>query len=159
MSEGESTFIDNSNELIRLSDKLVYETKYYQHIIQERNSEFSELQEAYNFNKTEAEHYKKLWEYQTQETANFKQAYEYNESEAKRLAAVVEQLREKEAALLADMAELNDSFESERRSVESQLQQAQLKQTELEKTLDRKLVKLALRVSNFLKSAKKFLKK
>ncbi len=159
MSEGESIFIDNSNELIRLSDKLVYETSYYQHMLSMRNSEFSELQEAYNFNKTEAEHYKKLWEYQTQETANFKQAYEYNESEAKRLAGVVEQLREKEAALLADMAKLNDSFESERRSVESQLQQAQLKQTELEKTLDRKLVKLALRVSNILKSAKKFLKK
>jgi hypothetical protein len=125
MKDGEEVFLDNADEIVRLSDKLTCEIGYYQRKFDEFTATISELKGAYEYNKKEAENFKTLWEYQQSETKVFKEAYEYNESEAKRLAELLPQ---------------------ETAKYQSVIDQQQKRIEYLERLLEKKPVKLALKL-------------
>ena len=117
--------LQNESELKKEVLSLKDDVKHYQHKFDEFTATISELKGAYEYNKKEAENFKALWEYQQSETKVFKEAYEYNESEAKRLAELLPQ---------------------ETAKYQSVIDQQQKRIEYLERLLEKKPVKLALKL-------------
>ena len=97
MRDGENIFIDLFNGSRELSDKLVFETAYYQKLLAERDKDIENYRKANQYNEQDAKtlarklaeetaHYQKLLDERDKDIEVFKKAGEYNEKEAKSLA-------------------------------------------------------------------------
>ncbi|MBO5644038.1 MAG: glycosyltransferase [Lentisphaeria bacterium] len=97
MRDGEDIFIDLFNGSRELSDKLVFETAYYQKLLAERDKDIENYRKANQYNEQDAKtlalklasetaHYQKLLDERDKDIENYRDASEYNEKEAKSLA-------------------------------------------------------------------------
>ena len=97
MRDGETIYVDLVNSNTAISDKLVFETAYYQKLLAERDKDIENYKNANSYNESDARtlaaklasetaHYQKLLAERDVDTANYKAASEYNEKAAKELA-------------------------------------------------------------------------